>query len=156
MAANLLLFSLSTHDGFMVATINHSEPARQANQKPPDELQRDLNPNHMAGQNIEGDPSTLDPSVELASDIDDPTRQLQGSTSDEPRESPGLPEGARPLQDAVYVDLAGSERRALSGARSGPPRRGSRGRDSTWCTNPGAPHMDWNRLVRVNDPQRLP
>ncbi|WP_437752655.1 hypothetical protein [Sorangium sp. So ce1389] len=97
----------------MVATLNHPEPARQANQKSPDELQRDLNPNHMAGQNIEGGPSTLGPSVELASEIDDPTRQLQGSTSDEPRESPGLPEWARPLQDAVYVDLAGSERRAL-------------------------------------------
>lgn len=135
----------------MVATLNHPEPARQANQKSHDELQRDLNPNHMAGQNIEGGPATLGPSVEPALEIDDPTRQLQGPTSTDPGRA------------RAYLSVPGrckmpstSTWQARSGARSGSPRRRSRGRDSTWCTNPGAPHMDWNRLVRVSDPQRLP
>ncbi|WP_438022996.1 hypothetical protein [Sorangium sp. So ce233] len=102
----------------MIAKNHHAGPAQQANQKPPDELQRDLNPNHMAGQNIGGGPSTLDPSVRFASEIKDLTRQLQDFTSDELREILVLPQGARLLQDAVYVDLAAPERRPLPGHRA--------------------------------------
>lgn len=95
----------------MVAKNNHPEPAPQAKQKHPDELQRDLNPNHMAGQNIGGGPSPLDPSAKLASDIEELTRQHHDFTADELREIPVLLEGARLLEDAVYVDLADPERR---------------------------------------------
>ncbi|AUX45382.1 uncharacterized protein SOCE26_068640 [Sorangium cellulosum] len=52
----------------MVAQNNHSEPAPQAKQNYPDDLQRDLNLNPMAGQNIGGGPSPLDPNVKSASD----------------------------------------------------------------------------------------
>ncbi|XXX73389.1 hypothetical protein WMF30_37690 [Sorangium sp. So ce134] len=134
----------------MVARNNHSEPAPQAKQKHPDELQRDLNPNHMAGQNIGGGSATLDPSVKLASDIKELTLQLQDFTSDELREIPVLPEGARLLQSAIYVDLAAPERRAFRATAQMLARPGQH-----LVPKADTPHMNWNRLVRIGDSQRL-
>lgn len=134
----------------MVAQDNHSEPAPQAKEKHPDDQQRDLNPNHMARQNIGGGLSALDPSVRLASDIKELTRQLQDFTSDELWEIPVLPEGARLLQDAVYADLADPERRAFRATVQILARPGQ-----YLVPRSDTPHMDWNRLARISDPQRL-
>ncbi|AUX24565.1 hypothetical protein SOCEGT47_051030 [Sorangium cellulosum] len=134
----------------MVAKSKSSEPAPQAQQKHPDELQRDLNPNHMAGQNIGAGPSTLDPQVKLASDIEELTRELQDFTADELREIPVLPAGARLLQDAVHVDLADPERRAFRATA-----QRTAGPEQHLVPKADVPHMVWNRLVRVSDPQRL-
>lgn len=104
--------SSSTREGFMVAKGSHAEPAPQANQMHPDELQRgDSDPDPRAGDNFGGRPSTVDPSVTLASEIKDRTRRLQGFTLDEPREIPGRPQLARLLQDALRIDLTDPERR---------------------------------------------
>ncbi len=134
----------------MVAKNNHSEPAPQTRQNHPDELQLDLNPDHMAGQNIGNGPATLDPHVKFASEHKEPTRELQDFTSDELREIPVLPAGARLLQDAVYVDLADPERRAFRATAQMVSRP-----EQYLVPKSDVPYMFWNRLLRVSEPQRL-
>lgn len=100
----------------MVAKGSHAEPAPQANQMHPDEPQRGSSPHPRAGEDLGGRPSTEEPSVKLAPEIEDLARRPQDATSDERREIPRLSELARLLQEALYSDLTDPERRSFRGA----------------------------------------
>src|SRR5215208_5736280 len=78
----------------------------QAEQKHPDEWQRDLNPNHLAGQNIgsASDDNTVPPAV-TAFHLRKRGVDVGPLDDEELKQVPVLPPGERLQQGATYVDL---------------------------------------------------
>jgi hypothetical protein len=117
-------------------------PKPQAQQKHPDEWQRDLNPHHLAGQNI-GEAS--ESRVEYASTAFHVRKQgyeLRGLDDEELKQVPVVAEGTKLQQGATYVDLtdlapeeftATGEMVASSGQAIAPKDR--------------VPYEIWNRLI---------
>jgi hypothetical protein len=83
---------------------NESDPKPQREVKHPPEWEGDLNPAHMAGQNI-GPTDIGEESSYTAYDIKDLHRALAAFTNDELKQIPVLPEGTRLQQGATYIDL---------------------------------------------------
>jgi hypothetical protein len=82
----------------------------QEGRKHPDAYEADLNPNHMAGQNIGGLVSTVP-----AADLKDVVSVLADAfTIDELRQIPVVVRGAPLEQGAKYVDLSDEERCELT------------------------------------------
>src|SRR5918995_5816709 len=79
---------------------------QQARQKHPDRWQQDLNPNHLAGQNI-GLDSDRRETVELtAFHLRKRGQELRGLDDNDLKQVPVLAEGTRLQQGATYVNLA--------------------------------------------------
>jgi len=122
----------------------------QARQMHPDDVQRDLNPDHLAGQNV-GVRTTLDdPHGHRASDVKLLVTQLHHEfRMDELREIPVLTRGARLEQGAVYLDLADPDRQPFTAMGSDEVQAGSYVVPKHDCP---APY--WNRLLGMKDPRR--
>jgi hypothetical protein len=128
-----------------------AERPPQAEVKHPPESERDLNPEHMAGQNV-GWPSDVDyQGMPTAYDWKDVHRALNDAfADDELRQIPVLPEGERLQQGATYVDLRDPARREFTA-------RGDMSADPAhrYVAKDAVPYSLWNRLVGVDDPERL-
>ena len=84
---------------------NRSDPKPQREEKHPREWEEDLNPSHMAGQNI-GPRGERTTDSFTAYEIKGMHRVLAGYTDDELKQIPVLTEGTRLQQGATYIDLA--------------------------------------------------
>ncbi len=122
---------------------------RSTDQKP-DEWQQDLNPNLMAGQNVGIEGPHPEKDAPSAYEIKELQSQLEGYTSDELKQIPVLPCGSRLEQGATYVDLRDAERKqftAMGGMEAGP---------SNWYVPKTEVGYElWNRLTKVQNPERL-
>lgn len=118
----------------------------QEEQKHPEEWERDLNPDRMAGQNI-GTPPT---DRRTAYDVKEVHRSLSGMPDDTLKQIPILDPGTRLQQGATYLDLERREEgeftamgdREVSGEERIVPKE-------------DVPYEIWNRLRQVDDPERL-
>lgn len=114
----------------------------QARQKHPDEWQENLNPAHLAGQNI-GLPS--DPRAEperTAFHLRKRGHDLRGLDDEELKQVPVLPDGTRLQQGATYVDLAGDrpkEFRARADMLAEPGH--------AYAPKDRVPYEVWNKLI---------
>jgi hypothetical protein len=122
-------------------------PLQQAKQKHPDEWQRDLNPDHLAGQNI-GQPSDeVTGTDRTAWHLRKAGRDLRGIDDEELKQVPVLAAGERLQQGATYIDLtqdppeefkARGDMAALPGNAYVPKDR--------------VPYEIWNRLIGEEKP----
>jgi hypothetical protein len=84
---------------------NQGDPKPQSEEKHPREWEQDLEPAHMAGQNI--GPTNERAAISVtAYDMKRMHRVLAGYTDDELKQIPVLAEGTRLQQGATYIDLA--------------------------------------------------
>jgi hypothetical protein len=106
--------------------------------KHPQEWQADLNPEHLAGQNIGGAKSRY----RSAAEIKHLTRQLQQFNNDELEQIPILRKGERLQQGAVYLDLASSATEPITATGNM-----AAGDDHLYVPKAETPYTYWNRLV---------
>ena len=115
----------------------------------PDEWDRDLHPNSMAGINhgLEG-PQT-EKNAPTAYELKDLHNLLQEYTDDELKQIPVLPQGTRLQQGAKYIDLSDPERNeftAMGGMEAGP--------ENKYVPKTEVDYQLWNRLKGVQNPDR--
>jgi hypothetical protein len=115
---------------------------QQARQKHPDEWQRDLNPNHLSGQNIGQESDARAASDSTAFHLRRRGAELNGLDDNELKQVPVLNEGTRLQQGATYVDLAGNacEEFTATGDMSAGPQNAYVAKDQV-------PYEIWNRLI---------
>jgi hypothetical protein len=122
----------------------------QTERKHPDEWERDLNPDHMAGQNIGARSTEGDHQPRSAYDVKELHRMLADEfTDDELKEIHVIPEEQRLQQGGVYIDLNDPQRREFTatGDMSAGPR-------NLYVSKSDVPYPFWNRLMGVQDPER--
>src|SRR5690606_13626095 len=115
----------------------------QAEQKHPPEWSRDLNPDHLAGQNIGLPPEGLP----NAYDVKDVNRSLSRFDDDELRQIPILPEGERLQQGATYLDLSKPDHGEFTATAEMSARSGEH-----LVPKSEVPYTLWNRLRGIEDP----
>jgi hypothetical protein len=122
-------------------------PLQQAKQKHPDEWQRDLNPNHLAGQNI-GQPSDDVVNVDrTAWHLRKNGHELRGIDDEELKQVPVLGAGERLQQGATYIDLTEErpqEFRARGDMAALP--------GNAYVPKDRVPYEIWNRLIGEEKP----
>ncbi|MBA4159445.1 MAG: hypothetical protein H0X65_18520 [Gemmatimonadetes bacterium] len=128
----------------------------QTEQKHPDEWQRDLNPDHLEGQNIGLEGQNIGPQTSgseqmgrTAHDVKPVNRMLSEFTDDDLKRIPVLPPGARLQQGGTYRDLAASDRRELTA--TGEMEANA---DHAYVPKSEVPYPLWNRLIGVENPER--
>jgi hypothetical protein len=119
----------------------------QNEEKHPPEWQEELNPDHMSGQNIGGEP---DREVGFASahDMRDLSRSLD-LPDDELKRIHVLPPGERLQQGATYMDLRDRGRgefTATGEMEAGP--------ENSYVAKDQVAYDTWNRLRGIRDPER--
>jgi hypothetical protein len=112
-------------------------PKQQARQKHPDEWQQDLNPNHLAGQNIGRESEERERADMTAFHLRKRGYDLGGLDDNDLKQVPVLAEGTRLQQGATYVNLptrsrVSSRRRETSRPKRATPTR-QRTRFPTKC-----------------------
>jgi len=117
-------------------------PKQQARQKHPDEWQRDLNPNHLAGQNIGLDSEAQIETERSAFHLRRAGHDLSQLDDDELKQVPVLPEGTRLQQGATYVDLTIEPLHEFT-ARADM----SAGATNAYVPKDRVPYEIWNRLI---------
>ncbi len=122
----------------------------QTEQQHPEQWQRDLNPDHMEGQNIGALSAEHERGVPTAYDLKDLHRSMQGFADDELKQIPVVPEGSRLQQGATYLDLNDPERQEFTA--TGEMRASA---DNFYVPKSEVPYPVWNRLRGIEDPQRL-
>jgi hypothetical protein len=90
-----------------MADRTNEEP--QARSKHPEEWERDLNPDRMAGQNIGGAAEAREREARTAYDVKPVHRALDGFNDDELKQIPVLDPGTRLRQGATYLELGRGE-----------------------------------------------
>jgi hypothetical protein len=131
---------------------DHRNPDRpsvppQAVQKHPDEWDRDLNPNRLAGQNI----------GQLSDEVGDANRtafhlrkagyMLRGVEDEDLKQVPVLPAGTRLQQGATYVDLTDPEPHEFTARADEQAREGN-----AYVPKDRVPYEIWNRLIGEEKP----
>jgi hypothetical protein len=114
----------------------------QARQKHPDEWAADLNPNHMAGQNVGQESDGFKPSGTTAFHLRKRGHELRGLDDNDLKQVPVLPEGTRLQQGATYVDLTSDrpeEFRATAEMIAQPGH--------AYAPKDRVPYEVWNRLI---------
>lgn len=120
---------------------NQSDPKPQREEKHPREWEQDLNPSHMAGQNIGPTGDRAADSV-TAYDMKGMHRVLAGYSDDELKQIPVLTEGTRLQQGATYIDLA--EQRPTEFKVNGGV---TIGREQLIVPKDRVPYPLWNKLI---------
>jgi hypothetical protein len=117
----------------------------------PAEWERDLNPNHMAGQNIGERSSEMEKGLPTAHDFKDAHRTLHDAfEDDELKQIPILPQGQRLQQGATYLDLRDPQREEFTA------RGDMTASDDNWFVpKDEVPYSLWNRLLGVDNPERI-
>ncbi|HUS15068.1 MAG TPA: hypothetical protein VM536_08640 [Chloroflexia bacterium] len=118
----------------------------------PPEWRADLNPGPDAGRNagLGGGHPEKSPEAPSAFDIKELKARLQGYSADELKQITVLPEGSRLDQGAVYIDLREQHPREIR-AR-GDMEAGSH---NWYVPKTGVDYQLWNRLIGVDNPERL-
>jgi hypothetical protein len=114
----------------------------QEEQKHPEEWQRDLNPEHLAGQNIGSEPRHPAEPEMTAWHLRKRGHDLRGLDDNDLKQVPVLREGTRLQQGATYVDLTQShpqEFRATANMRAEPGQ--------AYAPKDRVPYEVWNRLI---------
>jgi hypothetical protein len=122
-------------------------PRQQATVSHPDEWQRDLNPHHLAGQNI-----GMASDIETRGDRTAFNLRKQGwqpgdLDDNELKQIPLVPEGRRLQQGATYVDLAAGRRQEFT-ATGDMLATG----DHAYVPKDRVPYEIWNRLLNDEKP----
>lgn len=123
----------------------------QTERKHSDEWERDLNPDHMAGQNVGMHSADREQGLPTAYDVKEIHRSLGSDFGDdELRQIPVLPEGERLQQGATYLDLRDPGREEFTA-------RGDMTASSGQAMVPKSevPYSLWNRLTGVENPERI-
>jgi hypothetical protein len=123
----------------------------QAEHKHPPEWERDLNPDHMAGQNVGIRAGDRETGLRTAYDVKELHRSLSHLNDDALKQIPVLPEGERLQQGATYLDLrhpGQGELTALGDMVAGP--------ENAYVPKDRVPYSVWNVLRGVDDPERTP
>lgn len=122
----------------------------QTELKHPQEWAADLNPNHMAGQNIGERSADREQGLPTAYDVREVHRALSDFRDDELKQIPLVPPGARLRQGATYLDLGGGapgeEFTAMGDMEAGD--------DNRYVAKDQVPYEIWNRLRGIEDPER--
>jgi hypothetical protein len=120
----------------------------QAEQKHPEEWQRDLNPNHLAGQNIGtgSDNARMEDPI-TAFHLRKRGVDLGPLDDEELKQVPILPPGERLQQGATYVDL--QNRRRIEFTATGDL---SADADHAFVPKDRVPYEIWNRLTGKEKP----
>jgi hypothetical protein len=120
----------------------------QADAKHPPEYQRDLNPDHLAGQNVGMPSADREIGLRSAYDVKPLHRALSDFPDDELKEVPILEEGQRLRQGATYMDLRDRREFTATGDMAA-------GSDNAYVAKDQVPYPTWNRLRGITDPERL-
>jgi hypothetical protein len=117
-------------------------PAPQARQKHPDEWMRDLNPDHLAGQNIGLGAETRDEPHRTAFHLRKAGRDFPQLADAELKRIPIVAAGERLQQGATYVDLTENPPREFTATAQ-------MSADATHAYAPKdrVPYEVWNRLI---------
>jgi hypothetical protein len=116
----------------------------QTERKHPEEIERDLNPNRLAGQNI-GLPDDLP----NAYDQKELHRTIPEFSDDELKQIRVLPAGGRLKQGATYLDLLDRDRGEF--VATGDMEADA---DHRFVAKNDVPYTLWNRLRGIEDPER--
>ena len=129
--------------------LSNAQRAPQQDAKHPRDVERDLNPNRMAGQNVGTQGGEREVPIPTAFDVKEIHRALHGFTDDDLKQIPILPEGTRLEQGAVYLDLAGDRREEIKATGGMTVERGHYviPKDRT-------PYDLWNRLRGAEKPEQ--
>lgn len=125
------------------------ENKRQLDQAITDGFDRDLHPDHMAGQNIGPVSDETQRTLRTAYDVRSIHRSLRDWPDDELKEIPVLGEGTPLQQGAKYINLRdrdAGEITAMGGMRAGP--------GDAFVPKDEVPYPTWNRLRGIDDPER--
>ncbi len=122
------------------------EPKQQARRKHPDEWQRDLNPNHLAGQNIGAGEAGVDSestAFHLRKNDRLPADLGRERVSDSDlKRVPVLADGTRLQQGATYVNLADADLREFTATADMSAAPGD-----AIAPKDRVPYEVWNRLI---------
>jgi hypothetical protein len=133
-------------------TNTHStdKPQIHTGNQHPEELQQDLNPHAMAGQNLGTAGAHAASRAPTAHELKAAHRQFSDLSDDELKRIRILPAGTRLEQGATYFDLkdpARGEFTARGDMEAGPDE---------WCVaKSDTDYQLWNRLIGVTNPDRL-
>lgn len=127
----------------------NAEPKPQQETKHPPEWRRDLNPDHLAGQNIGPESSADERGVATAYDLKRLHRELPGLEDDELKKIPILPTGTRLQQGATYIDLADAHPHEMMATGGMTTERGH-----YVVPKDEVPYPLWNRLIGEEKPAR--
>jgi hypothetical protein len=122
-------------------------PKQQAKRKHPDEWQSDLNPDHLAGQNIGVEPEARATPTRTAFHLRKAGLDLGGIDDEELKQVPVLPAGTRLQQGATYIDLnqqPPEEFTALGDVVAQP--------GNAYVPKDRVPYETWNRLIGEEKP----
>jgi len=122
----------------------------QREQKHPDEYQRDLNPDHLEGQNIGPRSAEAEQSGRTAYNVREVHRRLSEFSDDDLKQIPVLEAGTRLQQGATYLKLDEQERREFTA--TGEMQAGE---SEVVIPKSATPFPIWNRLRDIDDPERL-
>jgi hypothetical protein len=114
----------------------------QARQKHPDQWQQDLNPDHMAGQNIGPPADELGSSRTTAFHLRKGGQAVGGLDDEELKQVPLVPAGSRLQQGATYVNLADGSRKEFTATAEITASPGD-----AYAPKDRVPYEIWNRLI---------
>lgn len=126
---------------------NNPNQKPQTEQRHPDDWQRDLNPDYMAGQNIGAASDREEQGLPSAYDFKNLHRAFSGLRDDELKQIPVLPVGSRLQQGATYIDLSEGtpkEFRAIGDVIAD--------RGNFFVPKDQVPYPIWNRLIGEEKP----
>jgi hypothetical protein len=115
-----------------------------------DDFDRDLNPDEFAGRNAGPADAQAEKAAPTARDLKAVDSGLGWLTDEALRRIPLLPAGSRLKQGATYIDLKSPHPReftATAGMEAGP--------DNWFAPKSEVDYQLWNRLIGVDDPERL-
>ncbi len=116
----------------------------------PEEWRQDLNPDANAGQNYGEAGAHTQQAMRSVADIRELQAAFEDMSRDELASIPVLPEGTRLRQGATYVDLQTPDRREFTATGNI-----EAGRDNWFVPKTAVDYQLWNRLIGVEDPERL-
>ena len=125
-------------------------PGAQPGDQHPDEWRGDLNPNALAGQNVGPVSAESEKRARTAHDIKVLHRRFSGLADDDLRQIPVLAPGDRLEQGATYFDLNDVDRGEFTATGNM-----EAGRDNYYVPKAEVDYQLWNRLVGVQNPERL-
>ena len=117
------------------------EQKPQARQMHPDEWQKDLNPNHLAGQNIGREAESSSEHL-TAFHLRKRGYALRGLEDSDLKQVPLVPEGSRLQQGATYVNLAHDAPREFKATGNVTAASGD-----AYAPKDQVPYDVWNRLI---------
>jgi hypothetical protein len=117
-------------------------PKQQTKQKHPEEWQRDLNPGHLAGQNIGAASDARVLEAGNALHLRKRGVPIEGLDDEELKRVPLVAEGERLQQGSTYVDLQASRREEFTARGDMEASAGH-----AYVAKDRVPYQIWNRLI---------